>query len=176
MKNIKIFTDGSTLNNQKSKKGQSYGGYGGYIIYSNGDEQVYSEILEGDKITNQVAELTAVKHGIDIIINKNIKEFIYIYTDSMYVVNIYTNWIKKWKADNWIKTDGKEIENINLIQNIYNLINDSKLKIFFKYVKAHTEEPDKTSDKYLLWYGNNKADELAKYSANIAKEKCEQKK
>jgi ribonuclease HI len=64
----KLFTDGSTLNNQKSKSGCSYGGYGGYILYSNSEEQVYSNPLEGDKITNQVAELMALKCGLEIVI------------------------------------------------------------------------------------------------------------
>ena len=71
MKKTKIFTDGSTLNNQNSKKGTAFGGYGGYIIYSNGDEKIYSEPLEGDKITNQVSELMAYKHGLNLIIENS---------------------------------------------------------------------------------------------------------
>lgn len=171
MKITKIFTDGSTLNNQNSKKGLSYGGYGGYIIYSDGEEKIYSEPLECDKVTNQVAELTAYKYGLDLINQKNIKDFIYVYSDSMYLINIYTSWIKKWEADGWKKGDGKEIENIELIKDIYDLINISKLKIFYKHVKAHKEKPHEGTEEYFLWYGNNKADELATYSANIAKER-----
>ena len=64
----KLFTDGSTLNNQGAKKGCSYGGYGGYVLFSDGNEQVFSEPLEGDKITNQVAELMALKHGLEIVL------------------------------------------------------------------------------------------------------------
>jgi len=94
----KLFTDGSTLNNQGAKKGCSYGGYGGYVLFSNGNEQVFSEPLEGEKITNQVAELMALKHGLEIVlpIVVKTKDLIYVYTDSMYIINIYTSWIKKW--------------------------------------------------------------------------------
>ena len=176
MKITKIFTDGSTLNNQNSKKGTAFGGYGGYIIYSNGHEKMYSEPLEGDKITNQVAELTAYKYGLNLIIEQNIKDFIYVYSDSMYVINIYTSWIKKWEADGWKKSDNKEIENIDLIKEIYSLIKESNLKIFYKHVKAHQNKPQEGTDEYFLWFGNNKADELATYSANIAKERYLEKK
>jgi ribonuclease HI len=167
----KIFTDGSTLNNQKSKSGCSYGGYGGYILYSNSEEQVYSNPLEGDKITNQVAELMALKCGLEIVIPKVPKDFVYVYTDSTYVINIYTNWINKWIKDGWKKIDGKNIENIDLIKEINEYIIENKIKIFFKHVKAHQEKPPEGTPQYLLWYGNNKADELAVYSANISKEK-----
>ena len=170
MKITKIFTDGSALNNQKGNQGITFGGYGVYIVFSDGDEKCYSEPLQCEKVTNQVAELTAFKYGLELIIQKDIKDFIYIYTDSMYLINIYTNWIKKWEQDGWKKSDNKEIENIELIKTIYNLINSSKLKIFYKHVKAHRDPPPKESKEYFLWYGNNKADELATYAANIAKE------
>jgi len=176
MKITKIFTDGSTLNNQNSKKGTAFGGFGGYIIYSNGEEKVYSEPLEGDKITNQVAELTAYKYGLNLIIEQNIKDFIYVYSDSMYVINIYTSWIKKWETDGWKKSDNKDIENLDLIKEIYNLIKESNLKIFYKHVKAHQNKPQEGTEEYFLWFGNNKADELATYSANIAKERYLEKK
>lgn len=167
----KLFTDGSTLNNQGAKKGCSYGGYGGYIVFSNGDEQVFSEPLQGEKITNQVSELEGLKHGLKIVIPVVPKDLIYVYTDSMYIVNIFTNWIKKWINENWIKPDGKPVENADLIKEIYNLIIESNAKIFYKHVRAHQSEPsNKESPEHRIWYGNAKADELAVYSANISKE------
>jgi ribonuclease HI len=167
----KIFIDGSTLNNQSSKKGCSYGGYGGYIIFSNSEEDNYSKPLEGDKITNQVAELMGLKHGIEIIVEKVPKDLIYVYTDSMYVINIYTNWIKKWVLSGWKKSDGNYIENYELIKEINEYIIKNKIKIFFKHVKAHQIKPEEGTESYFLWYGNNKADELAVYSANLSKER-----
>jgi len=174
MQKVKLFTDGSSLNNQKSKKGGSFGGIGGYIVYADGEEQQYSEVLEGSKITNQVAELTAYLRGLEILIEKNIKNFVYVYTDSMYLINIYTNWIKKWESAGWTKADGKEIENLDLIKEIYNKIKETSLKIFYKHVRSHQDKPDEGTDEYLIWYGNNKADELATYSANIAKEQAKE--
>ena len=171
----KLFTDGSTLNNQGAKKGCSYGGYGGYILFSNSNEQVFSEPLEGDKITNQVAELMGLKHGLEIVIPIVPKDLIYVYTDSMYVINIYTNWIKKWITDDWKKSDGKLVENSDLIKEIYQIIISSNTKIFYKHVKAHQAPPDDhESPAYRIWYGNSKADELAVYSANISKEKSKE--
>lgn len=171
----KLFTDGSTLNNQGAKKGCSYGGYGGYIVFSDGNEQVFSEPLEGDKITNQVAELAGLKHGLEIVLPIVPKDLIYVYTDSMYVINIFTNWIKKWINDNWVKPDGKPVENADFIKEIYDLIIKSNAKIFYKHVRAHQEQPaDKESPEYRIWFGNSKADELAVYSANISKERSKE--
>jgi ribonuclease HI len=90
----------------------------------------------------------------------------------MYIVNIFTNWIKKWINDGWVKPDGKPVENADLIKEIYNLITASNAKIFYKHVRAHQAEPvDKESQEHRIWYGNAKADELAVYSANISKER-----
>jgi len=174
----KLFTDGSTLNNQGSKKGCSYGGCGGYILFSNGNEQVFSEPLEGDKITNQVAELMALKHGLEQVLPviAKTKDLVYVYTDSTYIINIYTSWIKKWIEDNWKKSDGKPVENHELIKQIYELITESNAKIFYKHVKAHQTAPDDiNSAEYKIWYGNAKADELAVYSATISKENSKEK-
>ena len=33
----------------------------------------------------------------------------------MYMINIFTNWAKKWEKLNWKKANGKDIENLELI-------------------------------------------------------------
>jgi ribonuclease HI len=63
---MEIFTDGSCLNNSNSKKGLSKGGIG--IYWGENDARNTSEPLIGDKITNQVAELTAISKTLDILI------------------------------------------------------------------------------------------------------------
>lgn len=171
-----LYIDGSTLNNQGARKGCSYGGYGGYIVFSDGSEKVFSEPLEGDKITNQVSELMALKHALETVIPVVPKDFIYVYTDSMYIVNIYTSWIKKWISADWKKPNGEPVDNVELIQYIYNLVTSNNIKVFYKHVKAHQSAPlDKKSNEYKIWYGNNKADELAVYSANISKDRAKDK-
>jgi ribonuclease HI len=166
---IKLFTDGSCLNNQQSKKKKCHGGIGIFIIYPDNSEKSFTEIVQGDKITNQVAELMAIKKGIEFIDN-SYNGILYLYTDSQYVINIFTNWIKKWESQLWKKCNGQNIENIDLIRDIYNIIKNLNFKIIFKHVKSHQIQPELNSPKYILWYGNNQADRLATFSANLSKE------
>jgi ribonuclease HI len=158
---INIYTDGSCLNNQRSKKGQSYGGYGGYIKYPNGDEEEYSAGLSGSKITNNIGEFMAFKYAVERMIEIDTRNIIHIYTDSTYLINTYTKWIKDWERNGWKKANNKDIENVELIQEIYSLMKDSRLIFIFKKVKAHENEPPQTSSKWIHWYGNNRADSLA---------------
>jgi ribonuclease HI len=146
-----VFTDGS----YKNKKG----GVG--VFFGDDDKRNISEQLTCNKITNQVAELTAVSKALDVLINDNVNEIVYIYTDSSYVIGIFTDWIYKWFQNNW-KTNGKDVKNKDLIVSIYEKI--KKKPVIFKHIRAHQTEPlDKTNESYKLWYGNNKADILASF-------------
>ena len=158
---INIYTDGSCLNNQGSKKGKSFGGYGGYIKYPNGDEEEYSAGLTGTKITNNISEFMAFKYAVERMMEIGTRNIIHIYTDSNLLINTYTKWIKGWEQNGWKKSNNKDIENVELIQEIYSLMKESRLIFIFKKVKAHTVEPPRNSAGWDHWYGNNRADELA---------------
>tara|TARA_B100001093_G_C26686181_1_gene952731 strand:+ start:179 stop:685 length:507 start_codon:yes stop_codon:yes gene_type:complete len=161
MGKLKIFTDGSTLNNQKA--GFRRGGVG--VFFGDDDPRNISMPLKETKtkkVTNQVAELLACIKAIEnaygggIIFTKKV----YIYTDSMYVVNIMSDWGPTWANNNWKKVDGKPIQNLALIKKLYYY--SKNFQIIFKHVKAHRKKPDDESSKeYKLWYGNHMADFLA---------------
>ena len=70
------------------------------------------------KVTNQVAELTACVKGIETLIGsqKTLARKIFIYTDSMYIVNSISSWAKNWEKNEWKKSDGRRIENLYLMQ------------------------------------------------------------
>ena len=91
-----IFTDGSCINNGKKN---SKGGIG--VFFGDNDTKNVSKELTCEKITNQVAELTAISIALDIV--KDYKDIIYIYSDSSYCINIFVNWIKSWEKNNWKK-------------------------------------------------------------------------
>mgnify|MGYP005998353209 FL=1 len=76
------------------------------------------------------------------------KSEVIIYTDSIYVKNGITNWIKKWKKNNWKNANKKPVKNKDLWKKLNNLC--KKNKIDWKWVKGHS------NNKY-----NNIADELA---------------
>lgn len=171
---IRVYTDGSCLDNHKSSKGLSYGGYGCHIVYDNNEYEEFSGGLSGGKITNNVGELMALKKALLRLSELNITNIVHIYMDSTYVINTFSKWIYDWESNGWKKSKNKEIENLELIQEIYSLIKDSSFVIIFKKVKAHQPEPRiKDSEEWLNWYGNNRADELANSCATDMKESVE---
>lgn len=161
---IVVFTDGSSLNNQN--KYARRGGIG--IFFKDEDPRNQSIKITPDiskKVTNQIAELLACIYAIEIIIGTDIikDKNIIIYTDSMYTINSITKWANKWKNNQWKKSNGKTIENIDLIKKLY--FYSKNLNIKYRHVKAHQEEPSLDSPTYFTWYGNNMADSLAVQAA-----------
>ena len=74
-----------------------------------------------------------------------------IYTDSIYVKNGITEWIKKWTRNEWKNARKQPVKNKDLWIKLDNLCKDNK--IIWKWVKGHS------NNKY-----NNLADELATQS------------
>jgi ribonuclease HI len=154
---VSVFCDGSSLNNN-SKKGDRSGGIG--VFFGDNDTRNISEVITLDKITNQVAELLACIKALYILKNENFKGFVYIYTDSSYVINCMVSYCKKWEKQGWKKEDKTEIENLELIKELFGLTRD--MKVIYKHVKAHQEAPaNRNSEEFKLWYGNQMADTLA---------------
>ena len=81
---------------------------------------------------------------------KQIRELseITIYTDSKYVKDGITDWIKKWKLNNWKNSNKKPVKNKDLWIKLDNSCKKHKVK--WKWVKAHA------GNKL-----NNQVDELA---------------
>jgi len=167
---MKIFTDGSTINNGKKN---AIGGIGIYIPkQGNIDEWSLSySLIEGCsiKVTNQISELIAIILAIEKAVQLTNKETIYIYTDSMYGINCATSWCNKWIKNDWKKSNGKTIDNLWLIYRLVQLTR--RYPIIFKHVKAHTDEPQNHNDEnYIIWDGNNKADKLAQEGSQNVKD------
>ncbi len=140
MKNVKdvtIYTDGACSGNPGP------GGYAAILIY-NGIEK---EISGGEKsTTNNRMEILAVLEAL-----KLLKEpcNVTIYSDSAYVVNaIQKNWLMSWKNNNWIKSDKKEVKNIELWEEMLKYLDIHN--ITFIKVKGHSD------NEY-----NNRCDKMA---------------
>ena len=162
-----IFTDGACSRNGKKEAKTGCG------IYFQNSECEYSLSLEAAKIrtsyesdlksTNNTGELMAILCALCISLTKEMNDKrIVIYSDSSYAINCSTIWYKKWESNNWIASNKHPVKNKELIQRII-IEKDKFSDIVFKYTKAHSTAPeDKSSKEYLIWYGNNKADELAR--------------
>jgi ribonuclease HI len=159
-----IYTDGACKNNQN--KHIRTGGYGVFF----GINSIYniSAKLEGPKITNQVAELTACIKAIEILIENKIinttHNNITIKTDSMYTINCIDTWFDGWKKRGWKKADGKPVDNLELIQKLHEY--KTLYNVKFIHVRAHKSEPPKDDERYADWYGNMMADKLATDGCN----------
>ena len=138
---IKVYTDGACKGNPGP------GGWGVYI-QSNEDEK---ELYGGNPETtnNQMemqAALEALKHL------KDEDEVIELYTDSNYLRQGITEWIHKWKKNNWKTAAKKPVANRDLWIEISDL--DEKMNVQWNWVKGHAGDP-----------GNERADELANIGA-----------
>ena len=60
-----------------------------------------------------------------------------VYTDSNYCLQTYTNWMFNWARNNWTKSDKKIPENLDLIQEYYDLYQQG-YRIDLRKVKGHS--------------------------------------
>jgi len=67
------------------------------------------------------------------------KKPIEILTDSQYVVNSIKVWIKKWKINNWKNSNGKPVQNRDLLSTLDHIITkmSTTRKIELKNVTGH---------------------------------------
>lgn len=158
---LKIFTDGSSINNGKKDCKASYA-----VWFGDDDNRNYAGKITTEP-SNQIAELRAIEKALNIVkktINKDKLETVIIYTDSMYSINCITKWIKIWKKNNFKSSLGKPVKNavvINSCDQLINSLNKMGIKVVFEHIRSHTTEPKKSTKEWELWYGNKMADKLA---------------
>lgn len=135
---MKIYTDGSCLNNPGP------GGWG--VIGLNGSDEVQFKLGGGDtQTTNNIMELTAVIQGIKRCGVGPVK----VYTDSKYVMDGITKWIKGWKRNGWKTATGAQVKNQELWKTLDDTMNSF---VTFEWVKGHSgdiwnEEVDKLANQ-----------------------------
>lgn len=130
-----VYTDGACHGN-----GDKHAKAGIGIYFDKDNENNVSEKLEGDNLTNNIAELTAAIRAIQIIKNMSYNNKV-IVTDSEYVIKCATTYASKLEKNNWLSAkQQKEPPNVNLIKKLYELTNTYNIK--YKHVKAHTNAKD----------------------------------
>ena len=162
MKQLRIWTDGSSLGN--GQKGCKCGGIG--VFFGKDDPRNISKGILSNGITNNKCELLAVYSALEIVLkDADYKNYhIQIFTDSEYLINTLTKWAPIWKKNNWKKKTAGPIKNLPLIQKIREQM--SQIRIQFIHVKAHTTcKYPLSSYQGQLWYGNKMADSFANGAA-----------
>ena len=123
-KHVVIYTDGACSGNPGP------GGWGALLKY--GD--VEKELSGGDKdTTNNRMELLAAIKALEALKTSCQVD---LYTDSEYVRKGITQWITKWKSNNWKTAHKKEVKNKDLWVQIDSLVCNHD--VTFHWVKGHS--------------------------------------
>ena len=124
MNQIEIFTDGACRGNPGK------GGWGALIRKGDKEDLIYGGELE---TTNNIMELTAAVESL-----RTLKRScnIIITTDSNYVKNGITEWIKNWKIKGWKTSNKKPVKNKELWIQLDKEC--SRHTITWKWVKGHS--------------------------------------
>ena len=138
---IKVYTDGACKGNPGP------GGWGVYIKFNNEEKDLYGGNPE---TTNNQMEMQAALEALKYLKDKN--EVIKLYTDSNYLRQGITEWIHKWKLNNWRTAAKKPVANRDLWVEISDL--NEKMNVEWNWVKGHAGDP-----------GNERADQLANIGA-----------
>ena len=139
---IKVYTDGSCRGNPGP------GGWGVYIQLNDDEKDLYGGNSE---TTNNQMEMQAALEALKYLKDKN--EVIELYTDSNYLRQGITEWIHKWKLNNWRTAAKKPVANRDLWIEISDL--NEKMNVQWNWVKGHAGDP-----------GNERADQLANIGAD----------
>ena len=135
--NITIFSDGSSRGNPGP------GGWGAVVM----DGKKVTELGGREEhTTNNKMELLGAIKALGLV--RNTKKDITVNTDSSYVINGITKWVKGWQKNGWISSTKEDVVNRDLWED---LIFVSKGKnINWNYVGGHSGIP-----------GNERCDEIA---------------
>lgn len=124
---ITIFTDGSSRGNPGP------GGWGAIIL----SPDIALEIGgRENNTTNNRMELTAVISGLESNLTEN---EITVCTDSAYVVNGITRWVKGWAKNNWKTSTKEDVSNRDLWERLMNAVAHKVIE--WKLIKGHSGHP-----------------------------------
>ena len=143
-----IYTDGSCLGNGKS---ENSGGFG-IVVLDNNENLLYTYNKRNENTTNNREEIRAILYSFlnyGVIPFFGYEEIPIIYSDSSYCVQTFNTWMFNWANNNWIKSDKKQPENLDLIKAYYDWYKKG-YRIDLRKVKGHSNNK---------W--NQMADELA---------------
>jgi ribonuclease HI len=102
--------------------------------------------------TNNTAELMAFIKACELVLDNKITH-VHFNLDSQYVLKGVNEWLPKWVASEWRRSDGTEVKNINEWKRVIELLERLKhaeVVTSYAWVKGHSGDP-----------GNNSADESA---------------
>ena len=139
MSAVDIYTDGACSGNPGP------GGWGVLLRY--GDEE--KELCGGEEATtNNRMELLAAIKAIEAL--KRPAE-VRLHTDSVYLKDGITRWIRGWKANGWKTSAKKPVKNVDLWRRLDALAAGHEIE--WRWVKGHAGHPDNERADWLARKG-----------------------
>ena len=137
MSEVEIFTDGACSGNPGP------GGWGVLLRYGASEKELFGG---EEATTNNRMELMAAIKAIEALKRPARAR---LHTDSTYVRDGITRWIRGWKANGWKTSAKKPVKNVDLWQRLDALAAGHEIE--WRWVKGHAGHPD-----------NERADMLAR--------------
>lgn len=135
-----LYTDGACSGNPGP------GGWGVVVCFS---DRAICELGGGEKqTTNNRMEMQAAIAALEFLEKSGQKEPVTLYTDSEYLKNGITKWVKGWKNKGWITSAGKPVLNQDLWE-ILDKLNSKQVQ--WEYVRGHSGD-----------FYNDRCDEIAR--------------
>lgn len=122
-----IYTDGACSGNPGK------GGWGTVVYFS--DRSVWELGGMEPETTNNRMEMQAAIAGLKFLAKSQQARSVTVYTDSEYVKNGITQWIRGWKNKNWKTSTGKPVLNRDLWE-ILDELNSPQIR--WEYVRGHS--------------------------------------
>lgn len=144
------YVDGACINNGKAN---ARGGWGAILHNLQGATLEIAGPLDGERQTNQRAELTAAIMALKAVSKPAQFD---LTSDSDYVVKGINEWMEGWKARGWKKAANKPLDNLDLWLEVDRLLGFHQVTV--NWVKGHSGHP-----------GNEKANTLAENAAMFQK-------
>ncbi len=139
-----IYTDGACTGNPGP------GGWGVVVYFSDGSIHEMGDASR--HTTNNKMEMQAAIAALEFLKVSGQTESITLYTDSEYLINCITKWVKTWKRKGWKKADGNPVLNQDLLEQLDQL-NSRQVK--WQHVRGHAGN-----------VGNERCDAIARAFAN----------
>ncbi|ALF54066.1 ribonuclease H [Nostoc piscinale CENA21] len=121
-----IYTDGACTGNPGP------GGWG-VVVYFN-DGSVHEMGDAASHTTNNKMEMQAAIAALKYFHTSKQSQPITLYTDSEYLINCVTKWVKNWKRKGWKKADGNPVQNQDLLEILDEL---NTRQITWQHVRGH---------------------------------------
>lgn len=124
---VTIYTDGACSGNPGP------GGWGALLIFKGREK----ELSGGEELTtNNRMELTAAIRALEALSRPCVVD---LYTDSQYVRQGVTEWIKGWKARGWKTADKKPVKN----EDLWRRLDEARAshEVAWHWVRGHADDP-----------------------------------